>query len=154
MRLTFAVTFLALCGCSVYVPLNPDTPPPAGTDVRARLTTPGAVRVSDIVGSPVREIEGEILSFWGDSLGLSLMATSEYGRPWDSMDTLKLGTLEIMQLDEKRLDKRRTAFLVGGVGVITGVVTAALFKAATGSDDGESPGDIDAILIPLFSIRR
>ena len=154
MRLTFVAVLLALCGCSVYVPLNPDTPPPVGTDVRARLTTPGAVRISDRLGSPVREVEGQILSFLGDSLGLSLMATTEFGRPWDSVDTLKLGTIEIFQLEEKKLDRRRTALLAGGVGVVSGVLIAALFRAAGGSEDGDPPGDIDAIVIPLFSIRH
>lgn len=154
MRLTFVAALFVLCGCSVYLPLNPEALPPAGTNVRATLTTPGAVRISDRLGSPVREIEGEVLSFWGDSLGLSLMATTEYGRPWDSVDTLKLGTMEIFQLEEKRLDKRRTAFLAGGIGVVSGVLIAALFRAATGSEDGEPPGDPDAIVIPFFSIRH
>ena len=116
MRLTLMAALLLLCGCSVYLPLDPDVPPPAGTNVRARLTTPGAVRISDRLGSPVREIEGEVLGFWGDSLGLNLMSTTEYGRPWDSVDTLKLATMEVFEFDEKRLDMKRTAFLVGGVG--------------------------------------
>lgn len=154
MRLTLVAALFVLCGCTVYLPLNPEVPPPAGTNVRARLTTPGAVRISDRLGSPVREIEGEILSFWGDSLGLSLMATTEYGRPWDSVDTLKIATAEVFQFEEKRLDKTRTAFLVGGVGVVTGIVIGAIYSAAGGADGGDPPGDIDAIVIPLFSIRR
>ena len=153
MRFSFAVFLLLLGGCTVYVPLDPDVAPPPGTNVRARLTTPGAVRVSDRVGSPVQEVEGEVLSFRGDSLGLSLMATTEYGRPWDSAEMLTLSTLEISRLEEKRLDRRRTAFLAGGVGVVSGVIVAALFNAAGSSKDDDPGGGIDAILIPFLSIR-
>jgi hypothetical protein len=154
MRLSFVVALLVLCGCSVYLPLDPDTPPPAGTNVRATLTTPGAVRISDRLGSPVREIEGEVLGFWGDSLGLNLMSTTEYGRPWDSVDTLKLATMEVFEFEEKRLDMKRTAFLVGGVGVVTGVVLRSIYNAVGGSDGGDGPGDVDAIIISFFSFRH
>lgn len=154
MRLTFAAVLLALCGCSVYVPLSPDTPPPVGTDVRARLTTPGAVRISDRMGAPVREVEGEVLSVGADSIGFGLLTASEYTRPWDSVDTLRVSTLEIFEMEEKRLDRTRTAILVGGVGIVTGVVIAAMFNASGSSEDGDPPGGIDAVLIPFFSIRR
>jgi hypothetical protein len=154
MRLTLAAAFLLLSSCSVYLPLNSDTPPPVGADVRARLTTPGAVRISDLMGAPVREFEGEVLSVGADSIGFGLLTASEYTRPWDSVDTLRVATLEIFEMEEKRLDRTRTAFLVGGVGIVTGVVIAAMFNASGGSEDDDSPGGIDAVLIPIFSIRR
>ena len=154
MRLSLAVSLLLLGGCTVYVPLDPGTPPSAGTNVRARLTTPGALRVSDRVGSPVQEVEGEVLVSQGDSLGLRLMATTEYGRPWDAAEVLTLSTLEIYQLEEKRLDRKRTAFLAGGVGVVSGVIVAALFNASGSSKDNDPGGDIDAILIPFLTIRH
>ena len=153
-RVLGLVVVLFVSACSVYIPQPPDTPPPAGTQVRARLTTPAAVRVSDIFGVPVQEIEGRILDLDGDSLGLRLLSATEYRRPWDSADTLKLAMGELLQLDEKRIDGRRTALFVGGVGVVSGIVIGALFKAAAGSGDGEPPGEIDVILIPLFSIRH
>ena len=154
MRVLSMAAALLLSSCSVYIPQPLDTPPPPGTQVRARLTTPGAVRVSGLVGLPVQEIEGRILNLDGDSLGLSLLSTTEYGRPWDSETTLKVAMGEIFQLDEKRIDGRRTAFLVGGLGVVSGIVIGALFKAASRSDNDEPSGEIDVILIPLFSFRH
>jgi hypothetical protein len=118
------------------------------------LTTPGAVRVSRLFGQPLEEIQGRLLNANGDSLGLSLTRTTEYGRPWDSTDTLMVAREEYFQLDEKRLDRTRTAILVGGVGVVSGIVIGALFRAATRGGEGEPPGDSDVTLIPLFSIRH
>ena len=154
MRLSFAVSLLLLGGCTVYVPLDPGTPPPAGTNVRATLTTPGALRVSDRVGAPVRAIEGQVLNFWGDSLGLGLYSTTEYGRPWDSTDTLAVSAMEIFQLEEKRIDKVRTALVFGGVGVLSGVVIGAVYNSLGGSGDGNSGEGPDAAIIPLFTIRH
>jgi hypothetical protein len=112
------------------------------------------LRVSDRVGLPVREVEGEVLDFWGDSLRLNLMTAAEYRRPWDSTDRLALSTTEIDQLEEKRFDGKRTAFFAGGVGVVTGIIVAALFNAAGSSEDDDPGGGPDAILIPFLSIRH
>lgn len=149
-----ALLVLLLAGCSVYIPRPLDTPPPPGTEVRVKLTTPGAVRVSRLFGQPVEEIQGRLLSTYGDSLGLSFSSATEYGRPWDNADTLMVAREEYYQLDEKRLDGKRTALLVGGVGVVTGVVIGALFRAATRGGQDEPPGEIDVILIPLFSFQH
>jgi hypothetical protein len=154
MRISGMALVLVLSGCSVYVSHPPDAPPPPGTEVRVRLTTPGAVRVSRFFGQPVEEIQGRLLSANGDSLGLSLARVTEYGRPWDAADTLMVAREEYFQLDEKRLDGKRTALLVGGVGVVSGIVIGALFRAATRGGEGEPPGDSDLTLIPLFSIRH
>jgi len=106
------------------------------------------------MGASVREFEGQVLNVGADSIGFGLLSASEYTRPWDSVDTLRVSTLEIFEMEEKRLDNTRTAILLGGVGVVTGVVVAALFNASGSSEDGDPPGGIDAVLIPIFSIRR
>lgn len=154
MRFMGVAMVLLLAGCSVYIPRSVDAPPPAGTQVRARLTTPGAVRISSLIGLPVLEVEGQIMNTDGDSLNIGLLSATEYGRPWDPGTTLRVARLEIDQLDEKRVDARRTALFAGGVGVVSGVVIAALFRAASRSEDGEDPGEIDVILVPLLSFRH
>jgi hypothetical protein len=154
MRLLGLAAVLLLAACSVYVPQPLATPPPVGTQVRARLTTPGAVRISRLFGQPVQELEGQVVHLRGDSLGLSLLSATEYGRPWDAVDTLMVAQGEVHQFDEKRLDGRKTALLVGGVGIVSGIVIGALFRAAARSEDGEPPGEIDVTLIPLPYFRH
>jgi hypothetical protein len=151
MRLLALMAALSLSGCSMYIqhPLNEPLPP--GTDIRAHLTTPGAVRVSGILGAPTELVEGRILALDRDSLQLALLITTEYGRPWEESNTLGLATSEISRLEEKKIDGKRTALLVGGVGAVSGVVVGALFRAATRTDDGEG-GEEDLSLIPLFTI--
>jgi hypothetical protein len=154
MRVAASALVAFLTACSVYIPQPVDVPPPQGTEVRVRLTTAGAVRVSQLLGRPTEEIQGQILEANGDSLGLSLISASEYRRPWDVAESLTVAREEYFQLDERRLDRKRTALFVGGVGVMSGIVIAGLFKAATRSKDGERPGEIDVTLIPLFSVRH
>jgi hypothetical protein len=147
------VMALLTTGCSMYVEHPVDAPLPPGTDIRAQLTTSGAVRFSGLIGQPTEYVEGSIIGLERDSLHLALLRATEYGRPWDSVDTLSFATSEIMRLEEKRIDKGRTAILAGGVGAVSGVVIGALFRAATRSRDNDG-GEEDLILIPFFTIYR
>lgn len=154
MRFLVLAAVLSVAACSVYIPQPLDPPPPVGTQVRARLTMAGAVRISGLLSRPVQELEGQVLTVLGDSLGLGLLSATEYMRPWDSVDTLNVARGEIYQWDRKRIDGKRTALIVGAVGVVSGMVIAALFNAASGSEDDEPPGDIDGILIPILYLRH
>ena len=154
MRVSACALVVLLTACSVYIPQPMDVTPPPGTEVRLRLTTAGAVRVSRLLNRPTDEIQGRILGANGDSLGISLISAAEYRRPWDDEESLTVSMEEYFQLDERRMDGKKTALLVGGVGVVSGLVIAGLFKAAAQSRDGEPPGEIDTILIPLFSFRH
>ncbi|MFC1661174.1 hypothetical protein ACFL3S_06935 [Gemmatimonadota bacterium] len=152
MRGVGFVGILALSACTTYIPHPSDAPLPSGTEVRAELTTPGAVRISDLFGQPLRSVEGRVLSVSSDSMYVALLSATELGRPWDAVDTLSFAQGEILRLAEKRIDKKKTALLVGGVGTVSGVIIAALFRAATGSTEGEGPGEEDRTIIPIFSI--
>ena len=154
MRVLALAFVLLVSACSVYVPQPPDTPPPVGAEVRARLTPEGVVHVSEILGAPVLDVEGRILSADGGFLNLGLLSAGGNKRLGDSSDTLRVATGEILQLEEKRIDRRRSALLAGGVGVVSGVVLAAMFKSVNRRDSGVLDGEIEMILIPLFSIRH
>ena len=154
MRFLVLATTLFLGACAVYIPRGPDNLPPPGTQVKAELTSGGSVRASESFGAPIRLIEGKIAEVEGDTVTFSLLSATEYGRPWESDLAVSVHRSEILQLDEKRIDRKKTAFLVGGLGVASGVVVAALFNAAGGKDKGGRPGEIDVALIPLISIRH
>jgi len=151
MRLLGFMAVTLVAACTVYVPHPVDEPLPPGTNIRARLNAGGAVRVSAARGRTIDEVEGEILALGPDSLQIALLNASEYERPWEGLDSLRLAISEIGWLEEKKIDPTRTAVLVAGVGTATGVVIAALFRAANRSK-GEEGGDGDLALIPLFSL--
>lgn len=151
MRAAALMALLALTACTTYIPHTIEPPPPTGTEVKARLTTPGAIRVTDLMGQPVRELEGTLVAWSTDSLQIALLSATEYGRPWDSVDTLGLAITELSFLEEKRINTGRTVLFVGATAAVAGIVIAALWKAAVGGDDGEDPGEIDLIRIPIFS---
>lgn len=151
MRSFLLLVVLALSGCAVYIPRSLDAPPPQDTEVRARLTTPGAVRLTGLYGHPVQEVEGRILDSTPDSLHLALLSAQEYGLPWNQEQRLALARSELLLLEERRIDKTRTALLVAGTGTVVGVTVAALFRAATRSREEDNGGG-DLTLIPLFSV--
>lgn len=150
MRLLAFLAMLMAGGCTVYVPRTVGEPLAPGTEIRARLNTPGAIRISTSRGRTLSHIEGKFLFLERDSLQIALLETSEFGRPWEGVDTLGLATSEILRLEEKKIDATRTALLVGGIGIPTGLAIGALFRAAIRSR-GEGEGEVDLILIPLIS---
>jgi hypothetical protein len=145
------IMLLTLSGCAIYIPHPPADPPPPGTDIRARLTDPGAVRVTGLFGLPIRELEGRILELSPDSLRFALLSAQEYKLPWNQEQELSLAWSEVVTLEEKRIDRRRTALFVAGAGTLTGVLIAALFRAAT-RNEGQEELPPDMAVIPIFSI--
>ena len=151
MRSVSLLLLLALSGCVTYIPHPPGDPPARGTEMRARLTDPGAVRVMGLFGVPIREVEGRILETSPDSVRFVLLSAQEYRLPWNQEQPLSLAWSEVVTLEEKRLDRGRTALFVVGAGTLTGVLIAALFKAATNSEE-EGDGQPDQAFIPILSI--
>ncbi len=151
MRLVLLLLVLVLSGCAVYIPRPVDSPLPQDTEIRARLTNSGAVRLTGLFGQPVREIEGRFLGSPSDSLQFALLSAREYGLPWNHEQRLTLARTEVLTLEEKKIDGKRTALLVAGTGTVVGITIAALFRAATRSRD-EDNGGVDMTLVPLLSI--
>jgi hypothetical protein len=108
--------------------------------------------MTDLLGRPLRGLEGSLLTWSRDSLRVGLISATEYGRPWDAVDTLTLSRAEVSSLEAKGVDPLRTGALVVGGSVVLGVTVAALFRAAAQNDDGGREGPPDQIIVPLFSI--
>ena len=151
MRLFVLLAVVSLAGCATYIPHSPYTPPPEGTEIRVRLTDAGAVRATGLFGQPIREMEGRIQGLTPDSLYLALLSAQEYRLPWNQEQQFTLAKSELLALEEKRIDSKKTAILAVGAGTVTGFLIVALFKAATRTDNTEG-GDADLAIIPIFSI--
>ena len=119
--------------------------------MRARLTDPGAVRIMGLFGQPIREVEGRILETSPDSVRLGLLSAQEYRIPWNQEQLLSLAWSEVVTLEERRIDRGRTALVAIGAGALTGVLIAALFRAAANSEK-EGDGQPDMAFIPILSI--
>jgi hypothetical protein len=153
MRRVLFLLLIPVISCTAYVPLQIDSLPERGTEVRARLNPEGQVRLTGLLGRPVQHLEGRFLGGDPDSLRLGLISAVEFGRPWESVDTLRLARIELSGLDEKRVDRTRTTLAVGGGALATGLALAVLVSdGLLGNEGGDQEQPPDRILIPIFSI--
>lgn len=110
--------------------------------------------MTDLLGRPLRSLEGSVVDWSRDTLFLGLISATEWGRPWDSVDTLRVGLNELASIEEKHLDPWRTGLLVVGGSAVVGATVVALFQAAGSDEGGRNEEPPDRILIPLLSFRH
>lgn len=121
---------LLLAGCYVYVPAS--GPEPArGTAVRARLAQPVDVRMRQITANSVAVVDGEVVRFAPDTLYLSAVKlTAMAGNDFLGYgETVWVPRPAIALLEERRIDRQRTALAVAGGLVLAGL---AHFVASDG----------------------
>ena len=89
IRFLAVVTFPFVSACYTYAPVR--TPEP-GSQVRAGLTVEGAVRQSDILGRPVRNLNGRLVSMDADEVALDVIVASTRGQLQEIVlrDTLRI----------------------------------------------------------------
>lgn len=114
------------------------------TYVRARLAAPRSFRLADISPNAIQIVEGEVIGWRGDSLGLSaFLMTGPSGEFLPRGQTAMIGRDELAALEAKRLDGLRTAAAVGGLvalGSATGIaVTSGGSEGEGGNGGGGEP---------------
>lgn len=144
-----------LSGCHRWVPAE-QLPLPAGTRVRAQLSSEGQETARRFFGPGAGDVEGPIVE-WGDEDVSFLVSTLllRDGFPATTInDTLRIPRAQVIDFEVRELDKSRTALFVSGVvGLAVGAVLAA--RAISSGDDpggeggGEPPPEAWVIRIPL-----
>ena len=133
--------FLILClvllnGCYSYAPVA-TSPLARGTAVRARLSQPTDIRLTDVSVNNTSVVVGEVVSHDADTLTLSafsLRAATGYSVPATG-ETVKIPAGQVARIERRRLDGLRSALLVG-----TFTLGSALLFAALGSGVGGRGG--------------
>jgi len=149
----FALAAL-LSGCFTYQTV--ETPPP-GADVRAVLTTEGAVVQSELFGEPIRSLSGKMVSTDAETVRLDVITGQSRGNFNDIIlrDTLSVPRAHIVEMEQRDVAWVRTALI--GAGVV-GVAIFGIASATNGSGgnggDGPAPPTSDVIRIPFFSWSR
>ncbi len=143
-----------LAGCYTFRPM--DRPPRPGDHVRANLTTPGAIRLSELTGEPERSLEGEVAVVDDDALGIAVVrtrSTKDFQPQFVLKDTLLLPREDVASVELRELSPLRTgAALAAGGGAVGYLLYRALGGGRGGGEEPPEGGRPTFVLIPLLSI--
>lgn len=159
MRRSLTIVAAALlAGCYSYIPIERGTLVP-GTLVRARLSVPGAIRLSESIGEIQRSVEGQVVHVRPDALLVAVRVRDPYGGHGfrgaaPKLDTLQVPEGDIAELEEKRFSTLKTGAVLGAAGAISAFVVIRLFDLAGGGGGGPDGGSPDAYrAVPLPGVR-
>lgn len=128
----------ALCsGCVAYVPMRGGTPPlQRGTVVRATLSSPAEVPLTNVTARSVQVVDGEVVESNGDELVLSaLWLRSTNGVEHKGIgETVSVSWQGLAQVEVRRISAVRTGLLAGVLALV-----AILANAALSGGGGEEP---------------
>lgn len=136
-----AVATLGLAGCHSYLPM--ESPPRPGTRIRARLSAPEAIRVSERTGEARRELEGILVA--ADETAISMHVVfarmqAGAGRSFANQDTLAIQLSEVLELHERRLSWFKTGALGAIVGGLVVFGASEAFGGISGKGHAEGEG--------------
>lgn len=119
---------LALCGCYRYAPAETRSVP-EGANVRARVTAAAAERIAPLLGlGETRVLVGSLVDRNTNGTLIVEVPTAASTGMGSSLQTLyqrvALAPGEVTELETRKLDRARTAVVVGGLAAA--VVSAAI----------------------------
>jgi hypothetical protein len=126
---------LFLGGCYTYAPVQASALQP-GMGVRARVSASTAERIAPLLGmSDARVLTGKLIERSAGALIVEVPTTVQAGQAGavqSLSQRISIAPGEIVDLESRRLDRARTAIVVGAVGVVT--ISSAI--AALHNDPG------------------
>lgn len=129
-----------LTACYTYQPIEIAELTPE-LEVRTRVTGAEADRLSDVLGSDDRVIEGTVQELQGDNLLLLVPVVSaiDRGRGGDLNQRVELPRAGLVEVDVKRLDRQRTGILLGTVTAVVGALVIRQLNQDQGGGDVVDP---------------
>lgn len=140
---------LLLSGCFTYLPVVEPGQLEPGLSVRARVSPAAGARIAPLLGATdARQLDGTLITNSTDTLIVevpTVMAdTREFGRtPNQRVSILKS---ELLELEVRRIDRLRTAAVVGSAAIIAGTLLVKSLKGEPGKEPLPGGGGTDAIV--------
>jgi hypothetical protein len=155
-RIACGAVLVFCAGCYTYIPIQPEAVS-AGTEVRARITAAQAERFREVFPMERRLLEGRFVEGDGSSLMLEVpTARREMARGLEMLhQRLSIPRSEVIEIEEKRLDRKRTGAAAFGTGLVFVYVLINRLSGEPGTDrppDGP-PTDEAVVPIRMFRIR-
>jgi hypothetical protein len=128
----------ALCACYRYAPAETQSVP-EGANVRARVTTAAAERIAPLLGlGETRVLVGALVDRNASGSLILEVPTAASTGIGSSLQTLyqrvALAPSEVTELETRRLDRTRTAVVVGGLAAVAVSVAIASLHSNPGID--------------------
>ncbi len=140
------VAIVSSAACYEYIPVA-ETPAP-GQRVRARLTIEGAVRQSELLGEPLRSVEGAVVEANGDHLALDVVRARGQTsfQNFVLKDTFLIPRNELQAVELRRLSTWRSVALGVGIGAAALLAIDRVVSAGGNETSDGGPGTGFAIL--------
>ena len=145
-RLSFlAPAFLA--GCYSYATVQP-ADVRAGTGVRARITPTAAEQVAPLLGvANPRVLTGTLIE---SSAGMMIVEVPTSAQALSQRISIAPG--QLVELETRRLDRKRTAVVVGAAAFVSGSIAYAALRGGPGIDMPPGGSSTDTRL-PLWRVH-
>ena len=149
------LTPVLLAGCYSYAPIQPSLVQP-GTGVRARVSPTAAEQIAPLLGTTdARVLVGTLVDNRSGTMIVEVprMTQSGGGGAAQSLNQrISIAPGQLVELETRRLDRKRTAIVVGAVAIVSGSATIAALKGGPGLERPPGGGTTDA-KIPVFRLH-
>jgi hypothetical protein len=156
MRRSLLATLPLLAGCYAYAPVEAGRVQP-GTNVRARVSGAGADRIAPLLGtSNARLLSGRLVDTRADTLIVevpTVMQASLAGLAERLHQRVSIPRTDLLELETRRLDRFRTAAVVGSVAIIVGAIAVKALRNERGAGGTPPGGGGNEARIPLLRLR-
>lgn len=157
MRRSLLSFSVLLAGCYSYAPLETSALRP-GVDVRARVTAPTALQIAPLIGvADARLFTGTVINAGTDTMIVEVPTTvrADVGNAIQTLhQRVSVPRTSLLELETRRIDRWRTAVLVGGVAIGVGVIVVKSMRSNPGKEQMPGGGGPSEIRIPLSSLLR
>jgi hypothetical protein len=156
MRRSLLSVLPLLAGCYAYAPIEPLTVRP-GVSVRARVSGAGADRIAPLLGtSNARLLSGRLVDTRADTLIVevpTVMQASLAGVAEPLHQRVSIPRTDLLELETRRLDRFRTAAVVGSVAIVVGTIAVKAIRNERGGGGTPPGGGGNEARIPLLRLR-
>jgi len=140
-----------LCGCFTYIPIEPGEVEP-GVTVRARVSPAAGARIAPLLGAAdARKLDGTMIAHSSDTLIVEVptvvVDTREFGKTPNQRVSIARG--DLVELEVRKLDRVRTAGVVGGAAIVVATTLIKMLKGDPGREPLPGGGGTDAIVFRL-----
>lgn len=140
---------LLLSGCFSYLPVTDPGQLEPGTSVRARVSPAAGARIAPLLGaSDARRLDGTLITNSTDTLIVEVPTVMTDAREFGRTPNQRVSILknELLELEVRRIDRLRTAAVVGSAAILAGTILVKSLKGDPGKEPLPGGGGTDAIV--------